>query len=162
MESLWAPWRMDYIVSDKSKECVFCTAPKAENDSIKKILFRGPNSYVILNIFPYANGHLMICPYRHVGCITLLNDEEFHEMSVLTKKSLGILRQEYRPDGFNTGYNIGKSAGAGFDEHLHGHIVPRWNGDTNFMPVLAETKVHPEHIEATYNRLVPIFRNITL
>lgn len=162
MESLWAPWRMDYIVSDKSKECVFCTAPKAENDSIKKILFRGPNSYVILNIFPYANGHLMICPYRHVGCITLLNDEEFHEMSVLTKKSLGILRQEYRPDGFNTGYNIGKSAGAGFDEHLHGHIVPRWNGDTNFMPVLAETKVHPEHIEATYNRLAPIFRNITL
>ncbi|TDJ60198.1 MAG: HIT domain-containing protein [Nitrospina sp.] len=162
MESLWAPWRMDYIVSDKSKECVFCTAPKAENDSIKKILFRGPNSYVILNIFPYANGHLMICPYRHVGCITLLNDEEFHEMSVLTKKSLGILRQEYRPDGFNTGYNIGKSAGAGFEEHLHGHIVPRWNGDTNFMPVLAETKVHPEHIEATYNRLVPIFRNITL
>lgn len=162
MESLWAPWRMDYIVSDKSKECVFCTAPKAENDSIKKILFRGPNSYVILNIFPYANGHLMICPYRHVGCITLLNDEEFHEMSVLTKQSLGILRQEYRPDGFNTGYNIGKSAGAGFEEHLHGHIVPRWNGDTNFMPVLAETKVHPEHIEATYNRLVPIFRNITL
>ncbi len=162
MESLWAPWRMDYIVSDKSKECVFCTAPKAENDSIKKILFRGPNSYVILNIFPYANGHLMICPYRHVGCITLLNDEEFHEMSLLTKRSLDILRQEYRPDGFNTGYNIGKSGGAGFDEHLHGHIVPRWNGDTNFMPVLAETKVHPEHIEATYNRLVPIFRNIIL
>jgi len=162
MDSLWAPWRMDYIVSDKSKECVFCTAPKEKNDLLKKILFRGPSSYVILNIFPYANGHLMICPYRHVGCITLLTDEEFHEMSVLTKRSLDILRQEYHPDGFNTGYNIGKSGGAGFDEHLHGHIVPRWNGDTNFMPVLAETKVHPEHIEATYNRLVPIFRKITL
>ena len=162
MDSLWAPWRMDYIVSDKSKECVFCTAPKAEDDPLKKILFRGASSYVILNIFPYANGHMMICPYRHVGCITQLNDQEFHEMTILTKKSLEILRREYRPDGFNTGYNIGKSGGAGFDEHLHGHIVPRWNGDTNFMPVLAETKVHPEHIEATYSRLVPIFRKITL
>ena len=93
MDSLWAPWRMDYIVSDKSKECVFCTAPQGENDLLKKILFRGPTSYVILNIFPYANGHLMICPYRHVGCITLLNDEEFHEMSLLTKRSLDILLQ---------------------------------------------------------------------
>jgi len=153
---------MEYIVSDKSKECIFCTAPQAGNDPDKKILYRGQNCFVILNIFPYANGHLLIAPYRHLSCITALNDDELVESGKLTRKSMEILRKEYCPDGFNVGYNIGKVGGAGFDEHIHGHVVPRWNGDINFMPVLAETKTMPEHIEATFKRLAPLFHNIDI
>jgi len=162
MENLWAPWRMDYIKSDKSKECIFCTAPQANDDMGRKLLYRGEWSFVIINIYPYSNGHLMISPYRHLACITELTGKEMAEIGTLTQKSMAILREAYHPDGFNVGYNIGKSGGAGFDEHIHAHIVPRWTGDTNFMPVLAETKVHPEHIEATFQRLYPIFQELTL
>lgn len=160
MENLWAPWRMSYIVSDKSGECIFCTSPKAGDDASRKILYRGNHSFIIINIFPYSNGHLMISPYRHLDCISKLNDEEMNEMGRFTRDAIHILRKEYNPDGFNTGYNIGKVGGAGFDGHIHGHVVPRWNGDTNFMPVLADTKVHPEHIEATYQRLLPHFQQL--
>jgi ATP adenylyltransferase len=104
----------------------------------------------------------MISPYRHLACLTELNNQEMVEISRLMQKSMEILRGSYHPDGFNVGYNIGKSGGAGFDEHIHAHIVPRWTGDTNFMPVLADTKVHPEHIEATFQRLYPIFQELKL
>ena len=161
MESLWAPWRMEYIVSDKTAECIFCTAPPANDDPAKKILHRGEHTFVMINIFPYSNGHLMVSPYRHLDCLTKLNEAEIMESGKLIQKSMDILRQAYAPDGFNVGYNIGKSGGAGFDKHLHAHIVPRWVADTNFMPVLADTKVHPEHIEGTYNRLQPLFQNLT-
>jgi len=162
MENTWAPWRMEYIQSDKSGECIFCTAPAAGTDTEKKILSRGKHCFVILNIYPYANGHLMISPYRHLACLSKLNDDEVLESGKLIQKSIDILREVYHPDGFNVGYNIGKSGGAGFDEHLHAHIVPRWTGDTNFMPVLAETKVQPEHIEASFQRLGPYFQKLSL
>ncbi len=151
---------MEYIMSDKSRECIFCTGPEAGNDREKKILYRGKCSYVVINIYPYSNGHLMISPYRHVSALNGLNDEELLEIGQLTQKSTTILQEAYSPDGFNIGYNIGKSGGAGFDEHLHAHIVPRWAGDTNFMSVLAETRVQPEHIEDTYRRLLPLFQKL--
>ena len=116
----------------------------------------------MINIFPYSNGHLMVSPYRHLDCLTRLNDEELMETGKLIQKSMDILRQVYAPEGFNVGYNIGKSGGAGFDNHIHAHIVPRWMGDTNFMPVLSETKVLPELIEGTYNRLQPLFQKLKL
>ncbi len=153
---------MEYIVKDKSEECVFCVLPKAKEDKKDKILFRGAECFVVMNIFPYNNGHIMVSPYRHLSCLTLLNEKELLEMTRLTQKSLESLREVYKPDGFNVGFNIGKAAGAGYDEHLHNHIVPRWVGDTNFMPMLADTKVHPEHLEATYESLCPIFQKISL
>ena len=162
MESLWAPWRMEYIVSDKTGECIFCTGPEAQDDRQKKILFRGKQNFVIVNIFPYSNGHLMVSPYRHLNCLTKLSEDEMAEGGVLIQKSIEILRKAYSPDGFNIGYNIGKSGGAGFEEHLHAHIVPRWAADTNFMPVLADVKVHPEHLDATYDRLQPMFQELKL
>jgi ATP adenylyltransferase len=115
-----------------------------------------------MNIFPYTNGHLMISPFKHLSCITDLDAKEWEEISLLTQKSVEILRTVYNPDGFNVGYNIGKSAGAGYDEHIHAHVVPRWAGDTNFMPVLSETKVHPEHLQSTYEKLAPHFKKLTL
>ncbi len=151
---------MEYIVSDKSKECIFCTAPPANDDPAKKILYRGEHTFVMINIYPYSNGHLLISPYRHLDCLTKMNEAELLESGQLLQQSTDILREAYNPDGFNVGYNIGRSGGAGFEDHIHAHIVPRWAADTNFMPVLADTKVHPEHIEATFNRLQPLFQKL--
>lgn len=153
---------MEYIVSDKSGECIFCAGPQANDDRGKKILYRGQLSFIIINIYPYSNGHLMVSPYRHLDCLTQLNEDELVEMGKLIQKSIEILRQSSAPDGFNIGYNIGKSGGAGFDAHIHAHIVPRWTADTNFMATLADTKVIPEHLEETYNRLLPLFQNLKL
>jgi len=153
---------MEYIGGPKSDDCIFCTLPRENEDLKNKILFRGPTCFVILNIYPYSNGHLMVAPYRHLPCLTRLSAEELQESHRLTQLCVEILREEYNPDGLNLGYNIGKAAGAGFDEHLHAHIVPRWMGDTNFMPVLSEVKVHPEHLLATFERLRPRFENRTL
>ncbi|MFQ5671888.1 MAG: HIT domain-containing protein [Nitrospinales bacterium] len=162
MDSLWAPWRMEYIEKEKSNECIFCTLPPADEDEKNYILYKGPLCFVIMNTFPYNNGHLMVSLYRHVGCLTLLNAEEMNELGRLTQKCVELLNSAYKPDGFNIGINSGKAGGAGFDEHLHNHIVPRWNGDTNFMPVLAETKVHPQHLRAGYEKLAPLFKKIIL
>ncbi len=162
MKKIWAPWRMEYITQDKSGECIFCSLPKSEDDKKNFILFRGEHSFVIMNIFPYNTGHLMVSPYRHLACITKLNSEESLEMTKLTKNCIQILRDANSPDGFNVGFNLGKSAGAGYDEHIHNHIVPRWTGDTNFMPALAETKVVPEHLKKTYERLTPNFKKLRL
>ncbi len=161
MKHLWAPWRMEYIKHGNSGECIFCVLPKSNEDEKTYILHKGPLCFVIMNIFPYSNGHLMVSPYSHVNCITKLTQPELNEMMILVQKCVELLRNIYSPDGFNIGMNLGKSAGAGFDEHIHTHIVPRWQGDTNFMPVIGETKVHPEHIRATYEKLRPLFQNLS-
>ena len=160
MKQLWAPWRMEYINSEKSDECIFCSLSKENNDAKNYILYRGQSVFIIMNIFPYNSAHLMVSPFQHIGCLTKLNAAENKEINQLTHRCIEILRAAINPEGFNIGYNIGKAGGAGYDEHIHCHIVPRWIGDTNFMPVLAETKVHPEHLKATYNKLLPYFENL--
>jgi len=162
MKKIWAPWRMEYITKDKSDECIFCSIPQSKDDKKIFILFRGKYCFVIMNIFPYNASHLMVSPYRHLACITKLDSEESMEMSELTKNCIEILRDVNSPDGFNVGFNIGKSAGAGYDEHIHNHIVPRWIGDTNFMATLAETRVISEHLEKTYEKLAPSFKKLLL
>ena len=158
MKQLWAPWRMEYVKSEKSDECIFCSLPKANEDTKNYILYRGQSAFIIMNIFPYNSAHIMVSPFRHIGCLTAQNAKEIKEMNNLTFRSIEIFRAVINPEGFNVGYNIGKAAGAGYDEHIHCHIVPRWTGDTNFMPVLGETKVHPEHLKTTYKKLLPHFK----
>ena len=160
MKQLWAPWRMEYIKSEKSEDCIFCSLPGEGDDTKNYILYRGQSAFIIMNIFPYNSAHLMISPFRHIRCLTEQDANESTELSQLTHKCIEILRAVINPDGFNIGYNIGKAAGAGYDEHVHCHIVPRWTGDTNFMPVLGETKVHPEHLKTTYKKLLPHFENL--
>ncbi len=157
MERLWAPWRLAYIAGEKTEGCIFCTFPKENDDENRLILYRGKTCFVIMNAFPYSNGHLMVVPYRHLNDITALTDEENLEMMQLAVRCCDALKKMCRPDGFNVGMNLGRSAGAGIDDHIHMHIVPRWNGDTNFMPVLADTKVIPEALETTYAKLKPLF-----
>ena len=160
MKQLWAPWRMEYVKSEKSDECIFCSLPKANEDTKNYILHRGQSAFIIMNIFPYNSAHVMVSPFRHIACLTAQNADESKEMNSLTLKAIEILRAVINPEGFNVGYNIGKAAGAGYDEHIHCHIVPRWTGDTNFMPVLGETKVHPEHLKTTYKKLLPHFKTL--
>jgi len=153
MERLWAPWRLEYIVNEREEGCIFCRFPQENEDEKRLILCRGKHAYVIMNAFPYSNGHLLIPPYRHVADLGELSDEESLEMMQLSQKSCAALREVCRPDGFNLGINLGTAAGAGIADHLHIHIVPRWNGDTNFMPVLADVKVIPEALQETYAKL---------
>ncbi len=162
MKRLWAPWRMQYILEAdlKGEGCIFCTKPSQNRDEENMILFRGEHVFVIMNIFPYNTGHLMIAPYSHVASLELLSQDEVTEMFTLAQEVIKILRKVMEPDGFNVGINIGRVAGAGFDQHVHLHIVPRWNGDTNFMPVLADVKVIPEGLRETYNRLKPHFEEL--
>jgi ATP adenylyltransferase len=158
MKQLWAPWRMEYVKSEKSDKCIFCSLPKENDDTKNYILHRSQSAFIIMNIYPYNSAHVMVSPYRHIACLTGQNTEEIKEMNSLTRRSIEILKTVINPEGFNVGYNIGKAAGAGYDEHIHCHIVPRWTGDTNFMPVLGETKVHPEHLKTTYKKLLPHFK----
>jgi ATP adenylyltransferase len=153
MERLWAPWRIEYIQRAKESGCILCQKPGENDDQANFILYRGKNNFVILNAFPYNPGHLMIAPYRHTASLQDLTDSEAMEHFSLVKKSLALLKQVLKPDGFNIGLNTGKSAGAGIEEHLHTHIVPRWQGDTNFMPVLSNTRVVSEGVAATYKKL---------
>ncbi len=154
MKRLWAPWRMQYIEEavKQTGSCIFCDKPKQNRDEENYILLRGKFCYIMLNTFPYNNGHLMIAPYRHITQVEELTDEEAKELFQQLKLSLQALKKAMNPDGFNIGVNVGRPAGAGFD-HLHVHVVPRWNGDTNFMPILAETKVISEHLANTYKKL---------
>ena len=160
MKQLWAPWRMEYINSERTEGCIFCILPRENDDDKNHILYRGESAFIIMNIFPYNSAHLMVSPYRHIDCLTKLDSNESTELNRLTDACINTLKTVINPEGFNVGYNIGKAAGAGYDEHIHCHIVPRWVGDTNFMPVLGETKVHPEHLKATYNKLLPHFKNL--
>jgi len=161
MKQIWAPWRMEYLKAEKTAdECIFCTLPQAGEDEKNLILYRGSLCFVIINRYPYNTGHLMVSPYRHISCVTLLDQEENNEMNELTRKCVEFLRADKSPHGFNIGINLGKCAGAGFEDHIHTHIVPRWHGDTNFMQVLADTRVHPEELQALYNRLGPCFQKL--
>ncbi len=158
-ENLWAPWRIDYILGEKETGCIFCKKPKEYNDKDNLILFRGKKSFVIMNRYPYNSGHLMVVPYTHKKDIEDLEDEEILEMGKLIKICIKVLKKVMKPDAFNIGVNIGKVAGAGIEEHIHYHIVPRWNGDTNFMPVISNTRVIPEALEKTYEKLKEEFKN---
>lgn len=153
MERLWAPWRMSYIKSKKSKGCVFCAKNRERRDETNFVLRRGKTGYVLMNIFPYNNGHLMIAPYRHVRDFSGLKREEGVEMIDLLTLALKVLKDSLSPEGFNIGANLGKVAGAGIEDHLHLHVVPRWLGDTNYMPVVSSTKIMPELLGRTYLRL---------
>lgn len=148
---------MEYIKSEKSENCIFCSLPAEGDDAKNYILCRGRSAFIIMNIFPYNSAHLMVSPFHHIKCLTEQDADEGAEMNQLVRKCVEILRAVINPDGFNIGYNLGKVAGAGYDKHIHCHIVPRWTGDTNFMPVLGETKVHPEHLKTTYHKLLPHF-----
>ena len=158
-ERLWAPWRLEYIKGPKSDECIFCTGPQAGDDAAKYIVKRGEHCFVILNAFPYNNGHVMVSPYRHVPSIEELDEVALLELMTLTQASLGALRTAYAPEGFNLGINQGKIAGAGVEHHVHLHVVPRWGADTNFMPVIGDTRVLPQSLEDSYRDLTQAFES---
>ncbi len=157
MEVLWAPWRMEYILGEKEKECIFCVHKRQGTDEENLVLYKGRLTGVMMNKFPYNNGHLLVFPIRHVFCLDELNPEEMTDLMLKIRASISFLKKEMNPDGFNVGLNIGKVAGAGVEQHLHFHIVPRWVGDTSFMTILGEVRVIPEHLKATYRRLRPYY-----
>jgi ATP adenylyltransferase len=155
MDRLWAPWRNAYILQAQKNEnrCIFCELPEENEDEKNFIVRRGKTAFVILNIFPYNNGHLMVAPYRHIARISSLKKEESLEMMELLAQAETTLRKTMKAENFNLGMNLGRAAGAGFDAHLHFHLVPRWNGDTNFMPVISDTKVISQSLEEVYKLL---------
>lgn len=157
MKTLWAPWRMEYILSAKERECIFCVKPGEEKDRDNLILYRGKSAFIIMNKFPYTNGHLMVVPYFHTSSFEGLSDAALLELARLTKYATDCLRKAFHPEGFNIGINMGEAAGAGIEEHLHQHIVPRWAYDANFMAVVGEVRIIPEHILSTYDQLYPYF-----
>jgi ATP adenylyltransferase len=157
MDTMWSPWRMQYIESAKADGCILCDKPAENNDAAAYILYRGQWNYIMLNAFPYNPGHLMIVPYRHISDPSELPAAELHEHAEITSRSTGTLREAFNCHGFNIGMNLGLVAGAGIADHVHTHIVPRWNGDTNFMPVIADTKSLPQALEETYAKLVDRF-----
>ena len=159
LDLLYAPWRYAYIVKASRGEtgCIFCEAVK-KTDEEALILVRGKHSFVIMNIYPYNTGHVMVAPLRHVASLEELSDEELLEISRMVKLSLRAIREALNPHGFNVGVNLGRVAGAGIEDHVHIHIVPRWNGDTNFMPVIGGVKVIPQDVRETYRALRPYFQ----
>ena len=178
MDHLWSPWRLEYITSKKPAGCVFCSAaePSASDASAASaqtglsavasakadplVIHQGQLAYVILNLYPYNNGHLMVVPYRHESTLAGLTRDEMNEIGRLIQRSERVLREAYKLDGINVGVNLGSAAGAGIEEHVHVHLVPRWGGDTNFMTVVGQTRVLPEEIRSTAERLRPIFRKL--
>ena len=160
-ERLWAPWRLEYIKGPKGEECIFCAGPAAEQDPEKYIVQRGEHCFTMLNTYPYNNGHLMVSPYRHVPSIEELDEATLLELMTMTQGSLRALRAVYAPEGFNLGVNQGKIAGAGVEHHVHLHVVPRWGADTNFMPVIGDTRVMPQYLDDAWKTLRPAFESIT-
>jgi ATP adenylyltransferase len=156
--TLWAPWRMAYISGTHSGGCLLCQLPREGADRTNLILHRGPYTYVVLNLYPYNNGHLMIVPYRHGADLDQLSPDESLELLEGARRAMRVLQRAFGAEGFNLGVNLGKAAGAGISEHVHLHVVPRWVGDTNFMPVLSDTKVMPDYLESTYTKLAPFFQ----
>lgn len=159
MERLFSPWRSKYIESFSqpkgvNEECILCTAHKVNKDEDRLVVKRGTYAFVVMNLFPYNSGHVMIVPYRHIAKFNDLNDDESLEIMNLIKKMIDALQSISNPDGFNVGVNIGKSAGAGIDQHVHFHLVPRWSGDTNFMPILSDTKMVSENLKDIWKKLI--------
>ena len=162
IKHLFSPWRMDYVSKPSSKEGdVFLDALNSDNDRESLILFRGDLSFIIMNLYPYNNGHLMVVPYRKVNSMIDLNQNELSEIIKLSQNSMDIIKKELNADGFNFGVNVGKCAGAGIDDHIHFHVVPRWNGDNNFMPAIGNTKVVVQGLFDTYDVLYPLFQKIS-
>ncbi|MBI5395364.1 MAG: HIT domain-containing protein [Verrucomicrobia bacterium] len=155
MERLWAPWRMQYVqAANKSGEtCIFCAKPQAGDDEKNLVLLRDKTCFALMNLFPYNAGHLMVAPYKHTGELDDLSENDLADLMLLTRRCRQLLAAVLKPEGFNIGLNLGRTAGAGIEDHLHVHIVPRWNGDTNFMPVLGDTRVIPDALEPMYQRL---------
>jgi ATP adenylyltransferase len=154
MDHLWTPWRYGYIsTAAPAAGCIFCIKAAENQDARNYILHRGKLNFILLNLFPYTNGHLMIAPYQHVATLEETSEETLAEMTGLTRRAEANLRAVYWPHGFNLGMNIGASAGAGVAEHIHMHVVPRWTGDANFMSTIGETRVLPEELPATYEKL---------
>ncbi len=161
MRKLWAPWRIEYIRQEKKDEsCIFCEKSSEDRDRENLVLFRGKNAFVLMNLYPYNNGHLMITPYMHTDSTHELNGETLQEIMALADMSMEILKQTLKAQGFNFGANIGAAGGAGIEEHIHFHLVPRWVGDTNFMPVLGHTKVQVQGLQETFDLLKPHFMQI--
>lgn len=161
MEVLWAPWRMEYILAEgKQTCCIFCTDDNSACDEERLILYSGKNTIVMMNKFPYVNGHLLVAPVKHCHGLDMLNDEERLDLINMVNRATEIIKEAFSPEGFNVGLNLGKVAGAGVEEHMHFHIVPRWYGDSNFMTVLADVRVIPEHIRETYMKLKPYFKGL--
>lgn len=161
MEHLWAPWRMEYILAgNKPDGCIFCVQDKLSEDRDRLILHRSIHSFAMLNLYPYTNGHIMAMPYRHTADPAELDEAELLDLMMTVRLCKQVLQEAFSPQGFNIGMNVGRASGAGVDEHIHFHLVPRWNGDTNFMSVLADARVVPESLHATMDRLKPIFDRI--
>ena len=159
MERIWAPWRIDYIVGgERESGCIFCSKPASDEDDRNLIVHRGPGAFTMMNKFPYNNGHVLVAPFRHASDICQLDSEENRLLLEEVCRSIGVIREVMHAEGFNVGINIGAVAGAGFEDHVHYHIVPRWNGDTNIMPVLADVKIIPEHLLSTCRKLRDRFR----
>jgi ATP adenylyltransferase len=153
---IWAPWRLEYVkdaAKDNEDECIFCAKPAADDDEANLIVHRGQRCFVILNLFPYTNGHLMVAPFEHTAALQDLDADTVAEMLALAQAAMRRLEEVYDPHGYNVGFNQGRVAGAGFENHIHMHVVPRWGGDTNFMPVLADTRVMPQTLQQSYEAL---------
>jgi ATP adenylyltransferase len=153
---IWAPWRLAYVkdaAKDNEAECIFCAKPAEDDDENNLIVHRGERCFVMLNLFPYTNGHLMIAPYEHIATLQDLGPETIAETMELAQRAMKLLEDEYSPHGYNVGFNQGRVAGAGVEHHIHMHVVPRWGGDTNFMPVLADTRVMPQSLGESFAAL---------
>ena len=159
-QRIWAPWRLKYVKGasdDAGGDCIFCDKPAVDDDRATLIVHRGERCFVILNKFPYTNGHLMVAPFEHVATLPELDADTVAEMMALAQRAMTILESAYAPHGYNVGFNQGRVAGAGVEHHIHMHVVPRWGGDTNFMPVLADTRVMPQTLEESYEALAGSF-----
>jgi ATP adenylyltransferase len=159
---MWSPWRMTYISAEHTgghdgPSCVFCDLPARHDDERTYILYRGARAFVIMNLYPYNNGHLMMVPYAHVDSLADLDEATLTELMTLAQRSQAVVQERMRPQGFNVGINQGRAAGAGIADHVHMHLVPRWVGDTNFMPVMGDVRVMPQHLDETYALLRPGF-----
>jgi len=153
MKILWAPWRLKYILG-KKEGCIFCDKIKEDKDKENYVILRGKTAFAILNTFPYNNGHLMVAPYKHVPDFDGLEESELGELMALVKKCTQVLKKALKPEGFNIGANIGKISGAGVEGHIHIHVVPRWGGDTNFVYTVGDTRIIPESLDDTFNKLL--------
>jgi ATP adenylyltransferase len=162
MDFIWSPWRYDYLASGAKKpsSCVFCVAEDSSHDAERLVVFRGIHNFIILNLFPYTSGHAMVAPYEHLDTITAAKPEQLSEMMQLAQRLIGALDRLYRPEGVNLGMNLGHAAGAGIREHFHLHVVPRWIGDANFMSIIGETRVLPEELHVTYQRMKGMLNDI--
>ena len=159
MDRLWTPWRFEYIrTADKETACVFCRILNASCDQENLVLYRGEHSFILMNLYPYTSGHLLVVANRHISFLNEARPEELAEIIQLGRRCETVLGQEYHPHGYNMGFNLGRAAGAGVDRHLHMHVVPRWTGDSNFVSIVGETRTLPEELPNTYERLLPHFK----